>query len=110
MENKDIEKIIVELLQKNPGSNPIFLAKAIIEKINFAQNFEEVQNKKANDLYNYLGKVLENIRKDMDNEISKLSGSDVDIRIKNLAKGQKIVCDKIEDIMFNYKKLNSYKS
>jgi len=100
--NNQLE-VIIELIQDSlignldPSSNfnPQFLAKAIIDKLEFGQTYKEKNSKKVEDAIQSFNQMINDIDLDMDEELQKLN--DNETLLKNFIRGQKTTCEKLRE-------------
>ena len=103
MKNEKIKNIIIELLQdsltgkldSSSNFNPQFLADAIIKKTELAKTYAEIKAKDIDDTMSIFEGWIEDIDKDMDNELEQL-GEDEKL-LKNFIRGQKTACEKLKE-------------
>jgi hypothetical protein len=97
------KKILIELLQtqltgkldSSSNFNPVFLADAIIEKLDLNSTLAERNARKVEDAINKFNDLLDDINSDMDEELSMLSEKET--LLKNFIQGQKTACEKLKE-------------
>lgn len=102
-DNEEQRKLVIELIQTSLigkidpsiNFNPQFLADAILEKLDFNLPLEERNSKIVNNTIKVFEGMLDEINKDMDNEMEQL-GKD-EVLLKNFIKGQKTACEKLRE-------------
>jgi len=103
MDTTTQEKIVIELivnalsgkLDSSSNFNPKFLAEAIVQKLNFNLTLEESKLKSINESIITFNSMIDDIDKDMDEEMSKLTEKET--LLKNFILGQKTACEKLKE-------------
>jgi len=100
---KNEREILINLIQSSlagkidPSTNfsPQDFADAIITKLDLNRTLQERTAKSVEETIETFNEFLNEIDKDMDNELEQLGADEVNV--KNFARGQKTACEKLRE-------------